>query len=319
MKEKILITGGSGFIGTNLINVLTENNFDIVNLDINSPAKNEHLKFWVKCDIMDYLDLELKISSTNPKYIVHLAAKTDTLSQSLDDYAVNIKGTDNLIKISNKINSISKIIITSTQYVYKNKILPKGFDDYIPHTAYGMSKVNTEEITRKHCEKNFVIVRPTNIWGPYSLNYANGLFKMIEKGFFAIPSKANASKSFGYVENICHQFYKIILDESNSGEVFYVGEKQINSNEWSQKINLSLTGKLPMKIPNWILYGAALFGELFIKVNIPFPLYLTRYRNMTEDYNVPIDKTIERYGVEYTDLQKNIDKTISWYRNDYKE
>ena len=50
-RKKILVTGGSGFIGTNLIEELSINNYDILNLDIQKPKIHEHTLNWKYCDI----------------------------------------------------------------------------------------------------------------------------------------------------------------------------------------------------------------------------------------------------------------------------
>ena len=48
---KVLVTGGSGFIGTNMVALLIEYGFEVVNYDIRKPKLNSHLKFWVEVDI----------------------------------------------------------------------------------------------------------------------------------------------------------------------------------------------------------------------------------------------------------------------------
>jgi nucleoside-diphosphate-sugar epimerase len=55
---KYLITGGSGFIGTNLIDFLLANDCDILNIDMSNPKKEDHKKYWEKFNICDYTDLE---------------------------------------------------------------------------------------------------------------------------------------------------------------------------------------------------------------------------------------------------------------------
>ena len=96
-------------------------------------------------------------------------------------------------------------MITSTQYVYKNNLVdfPANDDDYNPHTVYGESKKQSEIITKKYCLKNWIIIRPTNIWGPFNLNYRNGLFKYMKMNLFFLPAGNLAKKSYGYVGNIC--------------------------------------------------------------------------------------------------------------------
>ena len=62
---KVLVTGGSGFIGTNMVSLLIEKGFDVVNYDIIKPKLESHLKFWINVDICN----KSEISSFIPKEI----------------------------------------------------------------------------------------------------------------------------------------------------------------------------------------------------------------------------------------------------------
>lgn len=319
--KKIIVTGGSGFIGTHLINELISNNFEIINIDINKPQLINHEKYWINCNILNKNKLTQIIKNSDADFLVHLAAKTDTLSSKIEDYSENTIGVENIVNACNQSISLKKIIITSTQYVYKSLKypMPKDFDTYIPHTIYGQSKVISEQITKERAKKNFVIIRPTNIWGPYNKNYANGLFRIISNGIMFLPKKNKSFKSFGYVKNVAFQINKIICDENLKNTTMYVGGKIIKSDNWVNLIHLELKNDNVKKIPNAILFVAALFGEILKFIGISFPFYLTRYNNMLESYLVPIDSTIKRYGLKYSDLKMNVKETIDWYKNDNKK
>jgi nucleoside-diphosphate-sugar epimerase len=85
-KFKILVTGGSGFIGTNLIEKLDKDGHDILNIDLVKPKISFQLKFWIKADINSFNSLNQIITNFGPDYIVHLAARTDLDGISLEDY-----------------------------------------------------------------------------------------------------------------------------------------------------------------------------------------------------------------------------------------
>lgn len=316
---KILITGGSGFIGSHLIEELgLLKQIDILNLDLVPPAQDNQTKFWCKSDINNIETLRAQVLNYGPEYIIHLAAKTDTLSDDLEQYFTNIKGVENLVKVANECSNLKKIVVTSTQYVYKdiNKPYPENDKDYKPHTIYGKSKVLTEKITQDKCKKPFTIVRPTNVWGARNKNYEKGLFKIIDKGLLLLPNDKLSIKSYGFVRNICQQIIKIAFDEKVINNVLYVGEKEISSKIWLEDLHVELKGRKPRYIPRLFLLNAARLGDIMIKIGLPFPIYSTRYMNMLEDYLVPIDETIEKYGIQYPNLKTNIKETINSYRND---
>ena len=76
--KKILITGGSGFIGTNLIeHLLKKTDAELLTFDINEPKIDSHNRFWKRVDIREYEELREKIVEYKPDIVIHLAARTD--------------------------------------------------------------------------------------------------------------------------------------------------------------------------------------------------------------------------------------------------
>ena len=74
---RIVVTGGSGFIGTNLIEYFISVGADVINLDIAKPRNKDHLPYWQAVDLLDAASLKEAIQSFNPDYILHMAARTD--------------------------------------------------------------------------------------------------------------------------------------------------------------------------------------------------------------------------------------------------
>ena len=85
---KILITGGSGFIGMNLIEKLVSTNkHTLLNLDNAEPKIAKHRAYWKACDILDMNQVSESFRSFMPEAVIHLAARTDTdPKNSLADY-----------------------------------------------------------------------------------------------------------------------------------------------------------------------------------------------------------------------------------------
>ena len=98
--------------------------------------------------MLDSQRLEKCISSFRPKWVIHLAARTDSEGRTLEYYKVNIQGTANLLNIIKKKKNTERLIVTSTQFVHYGRSLPAGDEDYLPHTVYGESKVMAEQLTR---------------------------------------------------------------------------------------------------------------------------------------------------------------------------
>ena len=95
---RILVTGGSGFIGTNLIESLQHAGHDLLNLDRSSPRNPNHGTIFKQVDILDAEHLTELVGDFKPTHVVHLAARTDLADGSVEPlYAANTTGTRNLI------------------------------------------------------------------------------------------------------------------------------------------------------------------------------------------------------------------------------
>ena len=116
--KKLLITGGSGFIGKNLIEIIKDEklNYDIINIDKKEDGNSNCI--FIKCVILDKENLNDCINDVNPNYIIHLAAQTDCdANLQLDDYKVNYDGSKNVFDISSGLDSLDGLIHISTQFV----------------------------------------------------------------------------------------------------------------------------------------------------------------------------------------------------------
>ena len=181
---KILITGASGFIGTNLLESLRKD-FNVINVDFRAPRNKEHIGYWQDVDIVDFNSLYKVATDFNPDYIVHLAARTDLDGKTLEDYNANTIGVENVLKVASELPNLKKIIITSSMLVCKAGYMPKTQSDYNPTTVYGESKVRTEQITWNNPPRcDWAIVRPTSIWGPwFGVPYRN-FFDMVRSRMY---------------------------------------------------------------------------------------------------------------------------------------
>jgi nucleoside-diphosphate-sugar epimerase len=315
--KKILITGGSGFIGTNLIEkLLATPAVDFINIDISKPKIANHESYWKKIDITDKNALQKELDNFNPHIVIHLAARTDLNGKSIEDYNANTVGVENLVEILDAINSVEQVIFTSSMYVCKPGYPPKTGDDYAPHTIYGESKVITEKVIKSNNPTKYTwcIVRPTSIWGPwFGEPYANFFHVVMGHKYFHMGEKA-CTKTYGYIDNTIYQIMSI-LDaprEQVHKKTFYLGDwPAYNISEWADEIAEYLGFKIP-KIPFTAFRLLAITGDLLKFIRIKFPMTSFRLKNMTTDNILDLTPIKEIAPNLPVSRKQGVKNTITW-------
>ena len=105
---KVIVTGGSGFIGTNVIQHLESEGYDIRSLDIVMPKLKEHETYFKRVDVADRNALQDAIIEFNPDYIIHLAAQTGMESIDPNAFHTNIESAKNLCSISGNVSNLKR-------------------------------------------------------------------------------------------------------------------------------------------------------------------------------------------------------------------
>jgi len=315
-KDKILVTGGSGFIGTNLMDFLLSQDYNVLNIDIYGPPKKEHEKYWRKLDICDFLLLEQFVLECSPDIVIHLAARTDLNGKSPEDYKANTLGVENLLKVLDKI-TVKQAIFASSMYVCKPGYKPEKFDDYRPHTEYGISKVETENLIKKHNPKYlWSIVRPTSIWGPYFGEPYNLFFKMVLSRKYFHMGKRACKKTYGYIGNVIYQIMSILNADSEDvlGKVFYLGDYEpYDITEWADEIAEVAGFKIP-NIPFFVFRIGGWFGDFLKICGIKFPMTSFRLKNMTTD-NIHDLSLIQQIAPDMpVNRITGVERTVKWMK-----
>lgn len=316
--RRILITGGSGFIGTNYIEELRPAyNIAITNVDRVRPKKEEHCSYWVQCDILDAVRLLQIVRTAQPTELVHLAARTDMKGRTVEDYAANSVGTANVVEAVRTTSSVKRVIFTSTQYVVGPGPLPQHDEEFRPHTIYGQSKVLSERIVRSaHLACCWTIVRPTNIWGGWHPRYPDEFWRVLKQGKYVHPGKKPVIRSYGYVRTVVTQIEQILNSPAElvNHRMFYVGDASINLLDWVNAFSLGLTSRPVRMVPRWIVRTLAWLGDGLKACGGDFPIFTSRYRSMTEDYDTPMEATFAALGKPRISLQEGVRETVEWLR-----
>ncbi len=243
--KKVIVTGGSGFIGSNLVNFLIKKKYFVINIDKLTYSSNKHesnlrnSKNYKLCrlDINNYAKLTQIILKNKPKAIFNLAAETH-VDRSIDSpkkfIQTNIVGTFNLLESLRYLKRrkiTPKLIHISTDEVYgdvKNNFRSDENYKYEPSSPYSASKASADHLIKSYLrtyDLNAVISNCCNNYGPYQ--FPEKLIpKMIANIFnnkeLPIYAKGNNSREWIHVYDHCEALLKLYL-KGKSGESYNIG------------------------------------------------------------------------------------------------
>ena len=315
---KILITGGSGFIGTNAIKALSDDGNAILNYSLHPPLNPEQLPYWHSGNILDPVATTAAFREFQPDRVLHLAARADCDENTTVErgYRANTEGTRNVLDAIRATPSVQRAIITSSQFVCAPGRLPTTDTDYFPETVYGQSKVLTEKLTREaNLSICWTIIRPTNIWGPWHMRYRREFWRVAQRGVYVHPGRRPVIRSYGYVKNVVYQIQKIFEADVGlvCGKTLYLGDRPINLYDWVDGFSQALTGHEVRVVPRWVIRALAWAGDIpTYLTSRPFLINSSRFRSMTTDYETPMERTFQVLGENPISLDEGIKRTVEW-------
>lgn len=318
---RILVTGGSGFIGTNYIELLLKSGeAEFINLDFKSPRNIAHKKFWNECDILDALRLEKIIKDFKPTHVVHLAAKTGLDEKKLSEFAANIDGVKNMVRILREVPSVERAIFTSSLLVCRMGYVPKHDTDYQPTTLYGQSKVEGEKIVRAHKDLPYAwtIIRPISIWGPWGEEPYRNFFKAIAQGWYFHIGSGHYRRSLGYVGNTVHQIHQILLapiEKVDRKTIYVADDRPADLYDMANMIQKTVGVRNIFHVPLWMAKLAARIGDGCKAAGWhSVPLSSFRLNNIRTEYVFDMQPIMEVSGPLPYSLKTGVEQTIEWLR-----
>jgi nucleoside-diphosphate-sugar epimerase len=320
VRRRILITGGSGFIGTNLVEHFRELGENVRSLDVNPPRESRHRDLWSNIDLLDAAALSGEVRAFEPDLIIHAAARTDLLGASMQDYRVNTDGTTNLIAAANTTSAVRRVVFFSSRMVCRIGYQPMADDDYCPPNTYGESKVVGEQIVRRSdIRVPWTIVRPTSIWGPWFGVPYRTFFDTVARGrFFHTANSSDVPKSFGFVGNTVYEVARIASATAQliDRKTFYLADyPPLRLGLWAEIVRRELGAARIRKLPYPLLRLAARAGDLATHCGIAEPPLTTfRLSNLLTPmvYDLaPLERVVGR--LPYS-LEEGVAHTVAWMR-----
>ncbi|MBC78630.1 MAG: hypothetical protein CL745_03380 [Chloroflexi bacterium] len=279
-KEKILITGGLGFVGSNLTNFFSELN-EVLILDIeNSNPYQIKTSPNVEIENIDIRSEKISkiISLFKPTSIIHCAAQTSVIDSIKDPEktkSINIEGTNNLVSEIKKLDGCYFTFISSGGAIYgEPKYLPVDEKHSVnPISEYGKSKLEGEKIVSKLLYKSkieYSILRPSNIYGPKQKSqnvipiFIN---KMLKNNEIIIYGDGNSTRDYIYIDDLvniinlfCTKKISSKINLSSNYEVKIIDIYKILKEKLNYKLNPIFKEKRKGEVENIVLDNSELIS-----------------------------------------------------------
>jgi len=321
MSKKVLVTGGTGFIGRGVVKCLLQKGHKVQVLDNDSRGSVSQLGNLL--DDIEIINADVRDNSAIEKVtrdkdiVVHLAYINGTeyfYSKPYEILDVGIRGMLNLLE-SHKKNKYGRLLLASTSEVYQTPLIVPTSESVAlivpdvlnPRFSYGGGKIASELLLANYSFENgldYKIFRPHNIYGP-NMGYEHVIPQLIRKIIagvrtnggrkieIEIQGDGNQTRAFCHIEDFVKGFM-LILDDNSQNRIFHIGKNQ----ETSIKELLSLIAK-EMQVDIEIKNGPILKGST--------------------ERRCPDISLLESMGYSpEISLEEGLKDTVNWYARHYK-
>ena len=321
---KALVTGGTGFIGSHLIEFLLSQNIEVTAL-----VRNLNNLKWLKGLDIQFIEGDLFSVPPLPadiEYVFHAAGLTKT-SKTADYYTVNQQGTASFLAAlrlqhihPKRVISLSSVAASGPSA--EGKPVRESAPPQ-PITHYGKSKLLGELEALKFKDSfPLIILRISAVYGPRDPDLLN-YFKFIKWGLLPSLGSKKRRLSLCYVKDVIRALYLSSQKEVDSGEIFNIADQ--NPYSWDdigENAGQRLGKKLrKVNVPFFLVFLAAWVIDLMNKIRKPPSIFgRDKFKDMKQNaWIVDTRKAAEMlsFRSQYS-LEKGIQETVDWYlENDW--
>lgn len=320
---KVLLTGGTGFIGSHLAEALIKKGYTLRCLVRNTSnlASLEGLPVeFIHGDLADMDSLDKAVQGVD--YVYHVAGITKAISEK-KYYTANYTGTKNLVNACIKKNpQLIKFIYLSSLSAAGPSFNGEFISESMPCnpvSAYGKSKLIAEMFLQKSMDQlPFVIIRPPAVYGPRETDLFT-YFKFINNGYKPIIGAKEKFLSFVYVDDLVRGCILAGEKKTSTSKTYFIANEKIYSwSEFTHEIEENLQpGVKQFRIPSFVMYPVALFSELkSLFTGKPPLLNREKIKEFMQDYWIcSVSKARIELGYKSSvSLSEGIRITTEWYK-----
>lgn len=320
MKQKVLITGASGFLGYHLINAALESGLEVY-AGVRGKSNVEHLNnLPLQAVVLNFNDvnaLTSELLAHDFDFVIHAAGTTK--ASSSDEYnLVNNIYTSNLAKAAAHEKSNCKKFVFISSLAASGPA--KGLDTKVtedmanPVTAYGKSKLAAEKAL-SNINIPSVILRPTAIYGPREKDLFL-LANYLNKGLDAYIGRVTQKLSFVHGKDVATAAIQSLFANGATG-IFNIGDgKEYSRYDFADIIKRNLNKKaFRFHLPAFLIRGVLALTEQINKSK-PAPVSREKLNELlAENWSCDIEKAKNQLGFSpIYDLDSGLKETIAWYK-----
>jgi nucleoside-diphosphate-sugar epimerase len=319
----VLVTGGTGFIGSHTIDQLLSAGYHIKCLVRPQQTNLRWLQDvpidLVKCDLLDINSILKCIRDVD--YIIHIAGITKAKYKS-EFFIGNVKTTQNLLTAASQMKHLKKLCFISSLSAVGPSATGVPLTESAhchPITTYGESKLEAEHLCKRYMNRiPIVIIRPPAVFGPRDTDIYE-MFKWVNHGFRPVIGSSEKTLSLIYAPDLARGIIQATFDERTSGEIYNIADPTIFT--FSSIIDYIATfvhsRTIRIYLPKGLVYsiaGITQFTSAFSKK--PAILNIEKARDLLQKHWVCDPTKIQKHiGFQSkTSIYDGIKKTFHWYR-----
>jgi nucleoside-diphosphate-sugar epimerase len=322
---RILVTGGTGFVGSHLVRRLLSRGHRVTTLDRSAGLFDAELRslgaVMLAGSVTDPDDVDRAVAGQEVVY--HLASPFgDILEPDAAYWAIEVDGTRNVLEASKRLG-VRRVVHCSTQGVHGIITEPLGDEDspIAPRDYYCYSKAEGEKVVRDHLAQgmDIVIVRPTSVYGPGDTRGWLKLYRMVAKGWFLMIGDGSTFNHPVYVDNLVDLFELVAVAPQAKGRTYLAGDEEpVTLSKLVSSVAAAEGGQV--RIVRFPWYGAAMMVASAVEAvcrrfGLKPPVFRRRLSWFKTNRAFRIDRARTELG--YTPrvgLQEGLLRTAQWYR-----
>jgi nucleoside-diphosphate-sugar epimerase len=324
---KVLVTGGTGFVGAHLVRKLLSRGQQVTSLDKNPGLFDDELRSSGATLLTGSVTNASDVSRAmvGCELVYHLASPFGDIMQPDAVYwDIEVNGTRNVLEAASQ-QGVRRVVHCSTQGVHGIIEHPPGDENspMAPRDYYCYSKVEGEKVVQEYLARgmDIVIVRPTSVYGPGDIRGWLKLYQMVARGWFLMIGSGRTLNHPVYVENLVDLFDLVAESPIAKGRVYLGGDEEpVTLNDLVRSVAQALGTQVRIiRFPSYqaAWYGASIIESVSKTFGIRPPVFRRRLSWFKTNRAFRIDRAKTELGYQpRVGLREGLARTAHWYRTE---